>query len=39
VKTVVDKLARNISQKIKFGLASTAIFANPVNFAGGKDVM
>ena len=38
-KTVVGKLAKNIEQKAKFGLASTAIFSSPVNFAWLKDVL
>ncbi len=37
-QTVASKLERNVEQKLKFGLASTAIFANPVNFAGLKDI-
>jgi len=38
-KTVAGKLLRNIDQKLKFGLATTAIFASPVNFAGLKDML
>lgn len=37
--SIASKLERNVTQKFKFGLASTAIFANPVNFAGAKDVV
>lgn len=37
--TVVTKTLRNINQKAKFALASTAIFSTPVNFAGLKDVL
>jgi len=37
-QNVIDRVARNVSQKIKFGLASTAIFSSPVNRAGVKDV-
>jgi len=38
-KTVVGTVARNVAQKIKFGLASTAIFSSPVNVAGLKDML
>lgn len=37
--TVMSKTLRNINQKAKFALASTAIFSTPVNFAGLKDVL
>jgi len=37
-QTVVGVIARNIAQKVKFGLATTAIFSSPVNVAGGKDI-
>ncbi len=36
---IVTKLARNIAQKIKFWLASTAIFSNISNFSGTKDML
>lgn len=39
VQIKLGRLARNISQKIKLIFASTAIFSNPVNFAGLKDIV
>ena len=38
-KTVLGTVARNVANKLKFGLASTAIFSSPVNFAGLKDML
>jgi len=38
-KTVVGTLAKNIEQKLKFGLATTAIFSSPINLAGVKDAV
>lgn len=37
--SIVGRVARNVSQKIKFGFATTAIFSSPVNFAGLKDML
>ncbi len=37
-QTVVSRVARNVSQKLKFSMATTAIFFNPVNFWGAKDI-
>ena len=37
--TAMSKTMRNISQKAKFALATTAIFSSPVNLAGLKDVV
>lgn len=38
-KTLLGKVATNVANKLKFGLASTAIFSSPVNFAGLKDML
>jgi len=38
-KTAAGTLARNVVQKIEFGLATTAIFTDPINFAGGKYIV
>lgn len=38
VQGVASKLARNLAQKIKFAIATTAILSNPVNFAWLKDI-
>ena len=38
-KTVLGTVARNVANKLKFGVASTAIFSSPVNFAGIKDML
>lgn len=37
-QTIVDKLGRNLANKVKFGMASIAIFTSPINFAGLKDM-
>lgn len=39
VQNVVSRTARNIAQKFSFGVASTAIFSNPLTLAGGKDLL
>lgn len=38
-QSIVGRVARNVSQKIKFGFATTAIFSSPVNVAGLKDML
>ncbi len=38
-KTLVGRVVRNISQKLKFAAASTAILTSPVNIAGLKDMV
>ncbi len=38
-QSIVGRVARNVSQKIKFGFATTAIFSSPVNIAGLKDML
>jgi len=38
-KSIVSRITRNLVQKTTFGVAAIAIFANPVNVFGGKDVM
>lgn len=38
-QTIVGKLAKNISQKVKFAMASLAIFSNLWNFGGLKDMV
>lgn len=38
-QTVLGKVARNVSQKLQFGVATTAIFTSPTNLAGLKDML
>lgn len=38
-QSIVGRVARNVSQKIKFGFATTAIFSSPTNVAGLKDML
>ena len=36
---IVSKVTRNLSQKALFGIASVAVFTDPVNWVGTKDVL
>lgn len=38
-QSLVGRVARNITQKISFGVATIAIFSSPVNIAGLKDML
>ncbi len=37
-QNIISKLARNVDQKLKFGLASATILVDPANIGGVKDI-
>lgn len=38
-QNIVSRVGRNLAQKALFGVASAAVFVNPVNFGGTKDLL